>query len=383
MSSAVSARPRVFLSPPHLGAEEQRFVAEAFATNWVAPAGPHLTAFEREICAATGARAAVAVSSGTAALHLAVRLMGVRAGDEVLCSTFTFVASANPILYEGARPVFVDADETSWNMDPALLAETLAARAKRGKLPRAIMVADIYGQCAHWDELLAAAARYEVPVIEDAAEAVGATYRGRAAGTFGAIGVYSFNGNKILTTSGGGMVLSDDPRLVDRAHQLATQAREPAPHYEHRELGFNYRMSNVLAGIGRGQLGWLDARIARRRAIFERYRAALGGLPGVTFMPEIAEGRCTRWLTCLCIDPKSAGADRDTVLRALEAANVEARPLWKPLHLQPLYRDAGCVGGGVSERLFAQGVCLPSGSSLSDDEVDWLCGVVRAALHAG
>lgn len=381
MNPAVATRSRIHLSPPHIGALEQRYVAEAFASNWVAPAGPHLTAFEREICAMTGARAAVAVSSGTAALHLAVRLVGTRPGDEILCSTFTFVASANPILYEGARPVFLDAEETSWNLDPVLLAETLAERARRGRRPRAILVADIYGQCARWDEILAVAESHGVPVIEDAAEAVGATYRGRAAGTFGRIGVFSFNGNKILTTSGGGMVVSSDPELVDRAHRWATQAREPAAHYEHQELGYNYRLSNVLAGIGRGQLAWLDERVARRRAIFERYRAAFGDLPGVSFMPELAEGRSTRWLTCLCIDPATAGADRDAVLQALEAANIEARPLWKPLHLQPLYRGAERVGGAVSERLFARGLCLPSGSSLSDDDLDYVIAVVRRTLR--
>ncbi len=377
MTNLPPPAPRLFLSPPHIGPAEKQFVDEAFATNWVAPAGPHLTAFEQEMCAASGATAAVAVSSGSAALHLAVRLVGVRPGDEVLCSTFTFVASANPILYEGGRAVFVDADRASWNMDPALLAEALEARAREGRLPRAILVSDIYGQCADWDPILAAAQRHGVPVIEDAAEAVGATYRGRWAGTFGAIGVYSFNGNKILSTSGGGMVVSPDRALVDRAHKLATQAREAAPHYEHAELGYNYRLSNVLAGIGRGQLAWLEQRIDRRRAICAQYQVELGDLPGVAFMPEAAYGRCTRWLTCLTIDPAVAGTDRDAVLAALEAANIEARPLWKPLHLQPLYRGAECIGGVVSADLFARGLCLPSGSGMTEADLQRVVRTVR------
>jgi pyridoxal phosphate-dependent aminotransferase EpsN len=376
----VASSPRLFLSPPDIGPAEKQFVDEAFATNWVAPAGPHLTAFEQEMCAASGAAAAVAVSSGTAALHLAVRLAGVRSGDEVLCSTFTFVASANPILYEGGRPVFVDAESGSWNMDPALLAEALDRRARQGRLPRAIIVTDIYGQCADWDPILEAAGRHGVTVIEDAAEAVGATYRGRWAGTFGAIGVYSFNGNKILSTSGGGMVVSGDRALVDRAHMLATQARELAPHYEHAQLGYNYRLSNVLAGIGRGQLAWLGQRIERRRQIFASYQAALGDLPGVEFSPELEGRRSTRWLTCLTVDPAVSCTSRDEVLAALEADNIEARPLWKPLHMQPLYRGTECIGGAVSEELFARGLCLPSGSNMTEADLQRVVRAVRCAF---
>lgn len=374
------ANRRIFLSPPAIGADEQRFVAEAFSENWVAPAGPHLAAFEREMCEANGAAAAVAVSSGTAALHLALRVAGVRAGDEVWCSTFTFVASANPILYEGARPVFVDAERSTWNLDPALLAEALEARAKTGRLPRALIVADIYGQCADWDPILEVSARHGVLVIEDAAEAVGATYRGRWAGTFGALGVYSFNGNKILTTSGGGMVVAAAPALVEHAHKLATQAREAAAHYEHSELGYNYRLSNVLAGIGRGQLRGLEERIARRRAVFARYREALGDLPGVAFMPEPATMRSTRWLTCLTLDPANGGPTRDGLLAALAAGNIEARPLWKPLHRQPLYRDIECIGGAVSEDLFSRGLCLPSGSAMTAEEQARVVDIVRRAF---
>ena len=372
--------PRIFLSPPHIGTEERLHVDAAFSSNWVAPAGPHLAALEAEMCAASGIPAALCVSSGTAALHLAVRLLGVRPGDEVFCSTFTFVASANPIVYQGAAPVFIDAEPRSWNMDPALLAEALAARAKQGRLPRAIIVADIYGQCAAWDEIQAVAAQHGVPLIEDAAEAVGATYGGEWAGGFGAVGIYSFNGNKIMTTSGGGMMVSADRALIDRAHKLATQARDDAPHYEHSELGYNYRLSNLLAGIGRGQLQSLPARIRRRREIFEFYRQALDGLPGVEFMPELSEGRCTRWLTCLTIDPAAAGLGRDHVLAALAADNIEARPLWKPLHQQPLYRGAAGFGGGVADRLFAHGLCLPSGSAMTDGDLQRVAGVVRGVF---
>jgi dTDP-4-amino-4,6-dideoxygalactose transaminase len=376
-----SENPRIFLSPPHVGVEERRHVDSAFASNWMAPFGPHLQAFETEMCAASGAGAAVCLSSGTAALHLAVRLLGVQPGDEVFCSTFTFIASANPIVYQGARPVFIDAETRSWNMDPELLAEALASRAAEGRLPRAIIVADIYGQCAEWDEINALSSYYGVPVIEDAAESVGASYRGRWAGTLGALGVYSFNGNKILTTSGGGMLISDDTGLIERAHKLATQAREDTPHYEHTELGYNYRLSNVLAGIGRGQLQSLAQRIERKREIFSFYREALGDLPGVNFMPELAAGWSTRWLTCLTIDPFVSGVSRDSVLGALEADNIEARPLWKPLHQQPLYHDAQCFGGAVADRLFDQGICLPSGSAMTADDLRRVAAVVRGVFQ--
>jgi len=380
MTAPTNSRPRIYLSPPHLGHAEKQYVDGALVDNWVAPAGPHLAALEAEMCAASGIKSAVCLSSGTAALHLAVRLLGVQPGDEVFCSTFTFVASANPIAYLGAQPVFIDAEERSWNMDAGLLEEALARRAAIGRLPRAIIVADIYGQCACWEEIQRVAVAYGVPIIEDAAEAVGATYRNQWAGRFGLLGIYSFNGNKILTTGGGGMLVSDDRALVDRAHKLATQARDPAPHYEHSELGYNYRLSNVLAGIGRGQLLSLAARIERRREIFEFYRRALGDLPGVAFMPELAESRCTRWLTCLTVDPAAAGVGRDQILTALAAADIEARPLWKPLHRQPLYHSAEVFGGGVSDRLFAQGLCLPSGSAMTEAELLLVVQAVRSVF---
>jgi pyridoxal phosphate-dependent aminotransferase EpsN len=371
------AQRRIFLSPPHIGAEERRNVEAAFDTNWIAPVGPHLAAFEQEMCAASGVKSALCVSSGTAGLHLAVRLLGVEPGDEVLCSTFTFVATANPIVYQGARPVFIDSEERSWNMDPGLLSVALADRAESGRLPRAIIVADIYGQCASWDEIGKIAADYGVPVIEDAAEAVGASYRGRRAGGFGRIGVYSFNGNKIMTTSGGGMIVSNSAALIESASRLAAQARDPAPHYQHSELGYNYRMSNVLAGIGRGQLKALETMIMRRREIFEFYRDALGELPGVGFMPEPDGTRSNRWLTCMTIDPAASGVTPSRVVEALERNTIEARPLWKPLHLQPLFKGVECYGGAVAERLFSSGVCLPSGSAMTSDDLHRVAEVVQ------
>jgi dTDP-4-amino-4,6-dideoxygalactose transaminase len=376
---ATSAR-RIHLSPPHIGAEERRLVEEAFDTNWIAPVGPHLSAFEEEMCQASGAKAALSLSSGTAALHLAMRLIGVRSGSEVLCSTFTFVGTASPILYEGGRPVFIDAEELTWNMDPNLLEAALASRAKIGRLPRAVIVADIYGQCAAWDDILGITRAYGVPVIEDAAEAAGATYRGRWAGTFGKVGVFSFNGNKILTTSGGGMIVSSNRALIDHARKLSTQAREVAAHYEHYELGYNYRMSNVLAGIGRGQLLSLGRRIETRRKIFDFYKKNLEDLPGVSFMPEPREARGNRWLTCITIDPHASGTSRDSVLRSLAADDIEARPLWKPMHRQPLFVGAPTFGGSVSERLFARGICLPSGSAMTEDDLMRVVTAVRDAF---
>ena len=380
-SSQPAANKRMYLSSPHMGEWEQRYVAEAFATNWVAPVGPHVEAFEREFCRLTGARHAAAVSSGTAALHLALQLVGVGPGDEVLVSTLTFSASANPVRYLGGVPTFMDCERASWNMDPALLEQTLARRARAGKLPRAVVVVHLYGQSADLDPILAACARYDVPLIEDAAEALGATYKGRAPGTLGKAGVFSFNGNKIITTSGGGMLVSEDKDFVAHAVKLATQARDPAPHYEHSEVGYNYRLSNVLAGIGRGQLRVLEDRVQARRRNFDYYARHLGDLPGIQFMPEAPWGRHTRWLTTLTIDPAKFGADREAIRVALERENIEARPVWKPMHLQPVFRGCECVGGAVSEQLFEQGLCLPSGSNLSEADLERVVAIVRR-VHA-
>jgi pyridoxal phosphate-dependent aminotransferase EpsN len=349
---------------------EEALVAEAFASNWVAPLGPHVDAFEREFRELVGSRAALALSSGTAALHLALIHLGVGAGDTVFVSDLTFSASVNPVRYLGAEPVFIDCERASWNLDPALLEEALQDAAERGRLPKAVIVVHLYGQSADLDPIAAACARWEVPLVEDAAEALGATYRGRVPGSVGRCGVFSFNGNKIVTTGGGGMLVSDDEALVAHARKLSTQAREPEPHYEHREIGFNYRLSNVLAAIGRAQVAVLEERVAARRAVFDFYRQALGGLPGVEFMPEAPWGRSTRWLTCLTIDPAAFGADREAVRLALEARDIEARPVWKPMHLQPVFRAFPVVGGGVGEDLFRRGICLPSGSALTRPELE-------------
>jgi pyridoxal phosphate-dependent aminotransferase EpsN len=373
---------RVYLSSPHMGGREQEYVAEAFATNWIAPVGPHVQAFEQEFCRLTGAKHAAAVSSGTAALHLALQLVGVGADDEVLVSTLTFSASANPVRYVGGVPTFIDSEQASWNMDPALLEETLDRRARTGKLPRAVIVVHLYGQSANLDPILAACARHGVPLIEDAAEALGTTYKGRAPGTLGKVGIFSFNGNKIITTSGGGMLVSEDKSLVDHAVKLATQARDPAPHYEHSEVGYNYRLSNVLAGIGRGQLQVLEDRVQARRRNFDYYARHLGSLPGIRFMPEAPWGRHTRWLTTLTIDPGQFGADRESVRVALERENIEARPVWKPMHLQPVFKGCGCVGGAVAEKLFEKGLCLPSGSNLTEHDLERVVSIVLDTRRA-
>lgn len=373
---------KVYLSPPHMGGLEQRFVAEAFASNWITPLGPHVDAFEREFCATIGAQHAAALSSGTAALHLALALLGVGPGDDVFVPTFTFVASVNPVAYLGAQPVFIDCESRSWNLDPELLAEALEAWFKAGRPPKAVLLAHLYGSTADLAPILDACDRFGVPLIEDAAEALGATYQGRAPGTFGRIGTFSFNGNKIITTAGGGMLVSEDAELVAHARKLATQARDAAPHYQHSEIGYNYRLSNVLAAIGRGQLHTLEDRVASRRRNFEFYVEALGDLPGIAFMPEPGWGRHTRWLTCLTIDPAEFGADRECLRLALEAENIEARPLWKPMHLQPVFASCQRVGGHVAEALFERGLCLPSGSSLTVTDRERVAAVVRRVGRA-
>jgi pyridoxal phosphate-dependent aminotransferase EpsN len=375
-------RPRLYLSPPHLGGEELALVQDAFASNWIAPLGPHVDAFEREFAAEVGAPHAAALSSGTAALQLALQIVGVGRGDEVLCSSLTFVASANPILHLGAQPVFVDSERASWNMDPALLAQELDDAARRGLLPKAVVLVHLYGQSADTDPILAACRRHGVPLVEDAAEALGATYKGRAPGTLGAMGVYSFNGNKIITTSGGGMLVSGEAAAVARARFLATQARDPAPHYQHSVAGYNHRLSNVLAAIGRGQLRVLAERVRRRREIFAAYVQGLGGLPGIEFMPEASYGASTRWLSVVRIDPAAFGATREDVRLRLEAANIEARPVWKPLHLQPLFAGCRRVGGAVAEEVFADGLCLPSGSQMTAGDLERVMDEVRAVAAA-
>ena len=365
-----------------MGGAEVALVHEAFATNWIAPLGPHVDAFEREFASVVGAPHAAALSSGTAALHLALHLVGVGPGDDVLVSTLTFSASVNPIVYLGARPILVDSERASWNMDPDLLSDALRRRSRHGRLPKAVVVVHLYGQSANLEAIADTCDRYGVALVEDAAEALGADFHGRAPGTVGRVGIYSFNGNKIITTSGGGMLVSPDEALVARARKLSTQAREPAPHYEHAEIGYNYRMSNVLAAIGRGQLRVLEDRVVARRRNFEFYRAALGELPGLEFQPEASWGRHTRWLTCITIDAETFGASREDVRLALEADEIEARPVWKPMHLQPVFAECESVGGDVAAQLFARGLCLPSGSNLVTEELARVAGQIRAVCRA-
>jgi dTDP-4-amino-4,6-dideoxygalactose transaminase len=367
----------ILLSTPHIGEQELKFVQEAFDTNWIAPVGPHIDAFEQEFSQVVGAKYSAALSSGTAALHLALKLAGVSAGDEVFCSTFTFIASVSPITYLGAKPVFIDSDRTSWNMDPDLLATTLAQKDRIGKLPKALVLVHLYGQSADIEPILQVCDRYGIPLIEDAAEALGATYKNTFPGTWGRAGIFSFNGNKIITTSGGGMLVSGDRELISQAKFLATQARDPQPHYEHTEIGFNYRLSNVSAGIGRGQLMVLKERVAARRRNFAFYQETLADLPGIEFMPEADFGTSTRWLSCLTFDPDVGGIDREQVRLKLLEEQIESRPVWKPMHLQPVFADCECANNKVAEDLFHKGLCLPSGSNLADQDLQRVTSLIR------
>ena len=364
---------RVYLSPPDVTVGDKAAMVRAFDGGWIAPLGPEVDAFEVELAAATDRDHCAALSSGTAALHLALEILGVGPGDRVLVSSLTFAATANAIRYTGAEPVFVDSDEASWNMDPDLLAEGLAS----GGRFAACVAVDIYGQTADYDRIAATCSQAGVPLVEDAAEALGATYRGKRAGGFGEIATLSFNGNKILTTSGGGALVTDNERWAQRARWLATQAREPAPHYEHREIGYNYRLSNLLAALGRSQLADLERRVTVRREHNQFYRAALSDLPGIDFMPEAPGARSTFWLTCLTIDPSEAGVDREQVRLHLESLDIEARPVWKPMHLQPVFAGCEAFGGSVSQRLFVNGLCLPSGSNLAADDRDRVVSAIR------
>jgi len=364
-----------------MGGREQIYVHEAFATNWLSTVGPNLTAFEREFEARVGLPA-VALASGTAALHLALRLTGVSPGDEVFCSTLTFVAAANAIVYQGGVPVFVDSDRATWNLDPDVLSRAVRERAAANRLPKALVVVHLYGQSADMDPILRACAEYGIAVIEDAAEAVGTLYKGKPAGTLGDIGVYSFNGNKIVTTTGGGMLASPNFAWVEKARFWAQQARDPGIAYQHSELGYNYRMSNVLAGIGRGQLEVLDLRVEQRRAIAFRYRDAFADLPGISLMPQAPYGLHTNWLSCFLIEEDQFGCSRDQLIRLLDSANVESRPVWKPMHLQPLFAGCQHYGGQVAGNLFRRGICLPSSSSLSLEDQLYVANQVRAAAGA-
>ncbi|MDA7901847.1 aminotransferase class I/II-fold pyridoxal phosphate-dependent enzyme [bacterium] len=359
---------RIYLSPPCMIGNEREMLLDAFDSNWIAPLGPHVNAFESEFAQRVGTRHAVALSSGTAAIHLALTIAGVEQGDTVITSSFTFVATANAITYVGATPIFIDSESDSWNLDPDLVAVALEEGQQAGKLPKAVLAVDIVGQTADYQRLQSVCARYGVPIIEDAAEALGASYQGRSAGQFGEMGCFSFNGNKIITTSGGGMLVTDREDWALKARFLATQARDPAPHYEHSHIGYNYRMSNLLAAIGRAQLENLDVHVENRRAIFNRYHEQLGNLDGIEFMHEPEGSYSTRWLTVLTIDPARFGATNTDVRLALEQENIESRPAWKPMHLQPVFAGCKMYGGSVCERFFEQGLCLPSGTSLTEEQ---------------
>ena len=377
MSNVKPGMKRIYLSPPHLEGDELEYVKDALASNWVAPLGPHVDAFEKELGEFVEVPQALALSSGTAAIHLALRLLGVGPCDEVFCSSLTFIASANPIVYQGGEPVFIDSDQATWTIDPDLLSEELSACAARGKLPKAIIVVDLYGQCADYDRIQELCAEYGVPLVEDAAEALGATYKDKMAGSFGEFSVFSFNGNKIITTSGGGMLLSKSEGLIAEARFLAAQARERSPHFEHSVTGYNYRMSNLLAAIGRAQLRVLPQRLAARQRNYNEYKAALSHLPGIEFMPRAAYGQSNCWLTCLLVDPKVFGATREQLRLALEAENIESRPCWKPMHLQPVFAGCRVRGGAVAQNIFERGLCLPSGSNLRDHDLQRIIAIIQ------
>jgi pyridoxal phosphate-dependent aminotransferase EpsN len=376
---AAPARTQILLSPPHMSGNEERYVADAFRSNWIAPLGPHVDGFEADLKHIVGSSHAVALSSGTAAIHLALIVLGIGPGDEVLVSTFTFSASVNPIRYVGATPVFIDSERTSWNMDPNLLEQALRERARAGRLPKAVLVVDLYGQTADMAAITEICDRHGVPLVEDAAEALGASHGKKSAGTFGALGIFSFNGNKIITTSGGGMLVGENREHIELARKLATQAREPQPYYEHTLIGYNYRLSNLLAAVGRGQLEVLEDRVRARRAHFEAYASALGDIGGVEFSPEAPWGRSNRWLTCITLDA-GLRTDASGLIAALADEGIEARRLWKPMHLQPVFAEFESLGGGVSEDLFARGLCLPSGSSMSADDRQRVIEIVRREL---
>lgn len=363
------SKDKIWLSSPHMGSEEFKNVQEAFATNWISPAGPFITLFEEKLAAYCGTKAAAVVQSGTAAIHLALRILNIQQDDVVLCQSFTFVGSSNPILYQKASPVFIDSEKETWNICPLALEEAILACREKGQQPKAIIVVHLYGMPAKMPEIMALSHKYNIPVIEDAAEALGSTINGKACGSFGDFGILSFNGNKIITTSGGGALVSNNDKAVAQARFLATQAKDNAPHYQHSEMGYNYRMSNISAAIGVGQLTVLAERVAARRANYRFYQTLLGEVKGVHFLPEPKGYFSNRWLSCLLIDPSlTGGITREDVRLAMEKENIECRPLWKPMHLQPLFQDAPYFGNHYSEELFDLGLCLPSGSNLTDDQ---------------
>lgn len=385
MASTIVQQKRIYLSSPHMSGNEQKYINEAFVTNWIAPVGPNVDAFEQELAQYVGIKDAAAVSSGTAAIHLALILLGVRKGDKVFCSSLTFVASANPIGYQGAEPVFIDSEPDTWNMSPLALERALEEARKEGQLPKAVIVVNLYGQSAKMDEIIALCNQYGVPIIEDAAESLGSTYKGKKSGTLGTFGVYSFNGNKIITTSGGGALVSNDEDALRKARFLATQARDPAEHYQHSRSGYNYRMSNILAGIGRAQLEVLNERVQGKRAVFQFYEEALGSIEGINFMPELEGTMSNRWLTTLTIDQEKLRQTPADIVKGLADQNIEARPVWKPLHIQPLF-EGTCYyphnkNHSVSEQLFANGICLPSGTNMTIEEQERVIEVILTIIN--
>lgn len=370
---------KIWLSSPHMGGREELYVKEAFDTNWIAPLGPHVDGFEKDIVNYSGAGSAAALSSGTAAIHLALILLGVQPGDEVICQSFTFSASANPILYLGAVPVFVDSELDTWNMSPAFLRQAIEDRIALGKKPKAIIPVHLYGMPSKMAEIMAIANEFDIPVIEDAAEALGSNIDGKACGTFGTIGIFSFNGNKIITTSGGGALVSADESFTTKARFLATQARDPAPHYQHSTVGYNYRMSNVCAAIGRGQLEVLPQRVEQRRANYLFYQNALGNQAGITMLEEPTGFFSNRWLTTILVDPAlTGGSTREDIRLALEKENIESRPLWKPMHLQPVFEQYPFYGDGTAAKLFENGLCLPSGSNLEEADLKRVLDIIKS-----
>src|SRR5690625_721276 len=375
---------RIFLSPPHMSGNEQKYIQEAFDLNWIAPLGNNVNAFERGLEEYNNVKSASIVSSGTAAIHLALRLLEVGPQDVVFCSSLTFVASANPIFYQGATPVLIDSEKESWNMSPSALKRAFIDAEKKNNLPKAVVIVNLYGQSAKMDELLEICNEYDVPVIEDAAESLGSTYKGQKSGTLSKYGIFSFNGNKIITTSGGGALVSNDELALEHATFLATQARDKAPHYEHSELGYNYRMSNIVAGIGRAQLEVLDDRVKQKRNVFDRYFEAFSKIPGFEFQPEPEGTMSNRWLTALTVDPEETGVSQHEIIKALEEENIESRPVWKPMHLQPLFSGITYYpheeGNSVSDELFEYGLCLPSGTAMSVEEQERVIGIIKRLL---
>lgn len=380
--TSIENKSKIWLSSPHMGKMEQKFVKEAFETNWIAPLGPFVNRFEEDLQQYTCSEHAVALSSGTAALHLALILLGIERGDEVICSSFTFSASCNPIVYQHATPIFVDSESRTWNMSPDLLEKAIKDRISKGKKPKAIVLVHLYGMPARMDKIMPIADKYGIPVIEDAAEALGSTFQGKALGTFGRYGILSFNGNKIITTSGGGALLCTDEFSAQKARFLATQARDPAPHYQHSEIGYNYRLSNVCAGIGCGQMMVLQKRVQKRRALFRFYKNRYKNAPGVRFVTEPAGTVSNHWLSTVLVDPSKSknGVDRESIRAELEKENIEARPLWKPMHLQPVFQNYPAYTNGISEQLFSQGLCLPSGTNMTSKDMDRITSVLDRLL---